>query len=364
MKHLPLCLAACFGLLAAAEFVQPETALWTSGSGGYHTYRIPALLVSGKGTLLAFCEGRKNSRSDSGEINILLKRSTDRGATWGESAVIVAFGSDTAGNPAPVLDRKTGTIWLLLTRNIGTDTEAQIVARTAAGTRTVWVTHSDDDGLTWTKPVDITSQVKPASWTWYATGPGAGIQLRGGRLVIACDHITDQPEGAYSHVVFSDDHGQTWKLGGSAGPKANESTVVQLTDGRLLLNMRTTDRELKRRITSLSRDQGASWSEPAVAEDLIDPICEGSMIRAGKGRQPVLLFVNPASAKREHLTLKVSRDNGKTWQVGQVLHPGPAAYSSLGELPDKTIGVLYEAGAASPYETILFSRLPPLKGPR
>jgi sialidase-1 len=328
--------------------------VWISGTEGYNAYRIPALLVSAKGTLLAFAEGRLNGRGDSGAIHILLKRSWDQGATWSAASTVLSFGDDTAGNPAPVLDRRTGKIWLLATRNPGADTEAQILNHTSKGTRTVWVTHSDDDGRTWSDAVEITYSVKPAEWTWYATGPGAGIQLRSGRLMVACDHNSGQPDGWFSHVIYSDDAGATWKLGGSAGPQGNESTVVELADGRLILNMRSSAK-LKNRLVAYSMDRGATWSEGVVDPVLIDPVCEGAILRAGKAD---IVFSNAASAKREALTIRLSRDGGKTWMASHVIQAGPAAYSSLAQLPDRSIGVLYEAGEKTPYETITFTRLP------
>src|SRR5215510_7526783 len=129
-----------------------QTPVFVSGQEGYHTYRIPSLLVTKKGTLLAFCEGRKRGRGDAGDIDLLLKRSFDGGKTWAKMQPIWDDGKNTCGNPCPVVDAKTGTIWLLLTHNLGTDTQRMIEAGTSKGTRTVWVCKSDDDGATWTKP--------------------------------------------------------------------------------------------------------------------------------------------------------------------------------------------------------------------
>jgi sialidase-1 len=181
-----------FILLAATTFAVEQTDVFVSGHDGYHTYRIPAVIRAKNGTLLAFCEGRKSAGSDSGDIDLLLKRSTDDGRTWSAQQVVWDDAANTCGNPCPVLDETTGTLWLLLTHNLGTDRERDIAARTAKGTRTVWVASSRDHGLKWTKPVDITSATKDPSWTWYATGPGVGIQIKSGphagRLVIPCDH--------------------------------------------------------------------------------------------------------------------------------------------------------------------------------
>lgn len=336
--------------LPAAEFTQTE--LFRSGEGGYHTYRIPALVVTAKGTLLAFCEGRRGGGSDTGNIDILLRRSLDNGRTWSPQQVVADLGEDTIGNPAPVVDRKTGAISLLLTRNPGKDTERQIIAGTSSGTRTVWLSRSTDDGKTWTAPADISSSVKLPNWTWYATGPGNGIQLRDGRLVVPCDHIVTGTNAYFSHVIVSDDGGLTWKLGGSAGDKTNESAVVELRDRSLLLNMRSYNQQ-NRRALATSRDRGATWSSISYDDALVDPICQASLIRF---RKDSLLFSNPADTKRVRMTVKLSRDEGNTWPVARLIHDGPAAYSSLAQLKDGRIGLLYERGEKRAYELITFAR--------
>ncbi|MBM3211284.1 exo-alpha-sialidase, partial [Candidatus Poribacteria bacterium] len=198
------------------ENMYKETKIFISDKDGYNTYRIPALIVSKKGTILAFCEGRKNSSSDSGDIDIVLKRSFDNGITWGTMELVADCGIDTIGNPAPVVDRDTGTIWLLLTQNLAAGPESMIIEGKAP--RTVWVTYSQDDGNSWAEPKEITGDVKDPSWTWYATGPCHGIQLNNGRMVIPCDHVAGTnpkyAESAHSHVIYSHDHGKTWEIGG------------------------------------------------------------------------------------------------------------------------------------------------------
>ncbi|MBI1913308.1 MAG: CocE/NonD family hydrolase [Planctomycetes bacterium] len=336
--------------------VLEQQTLFKAGTGGYHTYRIPSLIVTKKGTLLAFCEGRKNGAGDSGAIDLLLKRSHDGGKTWEKTQVVWHDSANTCGNPCPVVERATGTVWLLLTHNLGQDTLAQILDRTSKGTRTAWVTNSTDDGVTWAKPVEITKEVKRADWTWYATGPGVGIQTKGGRLVIPCDNHVAGSKKQQSHVIFSDDRGKTWKLGGVVGPHCDESQVVELADGKLMLNIRSY-RGTKRRLVSLSKDGGETWSEPVQDDALIEPVCQASIVRL-PGDGGGLLFSNPASKKRERLTVRLSYNDGRSWPVAKVLHEGPAAYSCLAVLADGSIGCLYERGDKHAYETLTFARFP------
>ena len=336
--------------------------IWRSGESGYHTYRIPAVIRSANGTLLAFCEGRKGGRGDAGNIDLLLKRSVDGGQTWSRSEVIWDDGPNTCGNPCPVVDQATGTIWLLLTHNLGSDHESAIVAGTSVGSRTVWVTSSSDDGVTWNEPHEITVTTKEADWTWYATGPGVGIQLQHGahegRMVIPCDHKVLGSKALYSHVIYSDDHGMTWQLGGrSAEDQNNECQVVELSDGRLLLNMRHYDRERGTRALSYSEDGGVTWSGNFFNASLIDPVCQASLITARKGDRNLMVFSNPASrSSRTKMTVKVSGDEGAKWERQLELHSGPAAYSSLVDLGEGRMGCLFEAGERSAYETIRFDR--------
>ncbi|MFB3828259.1 MAG: exo-alpha-sialidase [Bryobacteraceae bacterium] len=360
MRHLFFFLCWLPAMAALPPDADPALAsvdVFTAGQDGYHTYRIPVILQTARGTLLAFAEARKNSSSDWGDIDTVVKRSADGGRTWSKAVMVADFGPDTIGNPAPVQDRRTKTIWLLLTRNPGDVQEKKISAGISGPTRTVWVTHSRDDGLTWARPVDITAAVKQPEWSWYATGPVNGIQLRSGRMVIPCDHDRGGPSQRYSHVVYSDDGGRTWKLGGSAGPECNESTVAELADGSLMLNMRNYSGK-NRRAVSLSRDGGLTWSAPVLDDALIEPVCQASLIAFGKGRNRGLLFSNPASTERVNMTVRLSRDGGKTWSASKTIHAGPSAYSNLVELKGKMAGLLYERGDRSRYEKITFTRFP------
>jgi len=268
-------------------------------------------------------------------------------------------------HPCAVVDRDTGTVWLLATHNIGIDEEREIIAGTGQGTRTVWVTSSGDDGRTWAEPQQITDAVKPDEWTWYATGPGVGIQLRHkphrGRLVIPCDHIVAGTKKYYSHVIYSDDHGKTWQLGGSSpSDQVNECQVVELADGRLMLNMRNYDRRCKQRAVCFSADGGVTWTDQRHDAKLIEPICQAGLIRrepAEAGDCPVVLFSNPASTtRRERMTVRLSCDDGQTWPMARTLHAGPAAYSCLAALPDGRFACLFEAGERHAYQKIRLAR--------
>lgn len=334
--------------------------VFVAGQDGYHTYRIPSLLISPRGMLLAFCEGRKDAGGDSGDIDLVLRRSRDGGDTWEPLQVIADDGPHTIGNPCPVVDRSTGTIWMLMTRNHGQDKEPQILSGTSRETRSVWVMKSVDDGLTWSPRVEITSQVKRPDWTWYATGPGISIQLESGRLLVPCDHFVAKTKVSRSHVIYSDDHGATWRIGGVAGERVNECQVAELGDHSLLINMRHHPRRNEGRAISTSTDGGLTWAPPLIDSALIEPGCQASLItlKDEQGRlSNRLLFSNPADVKRDRMTVRLSTDGGRTWPRSKLLHQGPSAYSCLVQLAGPgEAGCLYERGERNPYERITLAR--------
>jgi len=346
-------------ILAALLLAAQTGDVFVAGRDGYPTYRIPSVLTTAKGTVLAFCEGRKGGRSDSGDIDLVLRRSTDGGATWGPLQVVWDDGANTCGNPCPVLDRDTGVIWMLMTRNLGQDPESKIIDGTAEGTRTIWISKSGDDGLTWSAPVDLTKDVKKADWTWVATGPGIGIQTKKGRLLIPCDHVEAGTKKGGSHVMWSDDHGGTWTLGGTIRGGTNECQVVERADGSLLLNLRNYRTPSRERATATSGDGGATWSALSHDAALVEPVCQASIFRM-PGEASRILFSNPADRKsRTRMTVRLSRDDGATWSTLKEFGDAPAAYSCLTSLPGDAAGCLYETGAQSAYEKIVFARFKP-----
>lgn len=365
MKFVACCLA--FAFLAAAgrqagssRDMLVQTDVYVSGQDGYHTYRIPSVILTRQGTLLAFAEARRDGRGDSGDIDLVVKRSADGGTSWSAMQVVGDNGPNTFGNPCPVLDGTTGTIWLLTTHNLGEDDEQEILAGTSKGTRTVWVMKSTDDGVTWSEPVEITARVKKPDWTWYATGPGIGIQTRTGRLVVPANHAVAGTHAHRSHVIYSDDRGATWQFGGATIDGTNESQVVELADGRLMINMRNHPRKKENyRAVATSKDGGQTWSNVRYDEMLSEPPAQASILRFSTREshdRNRLLFSNAAGTRRERMTVRLSYDEGDSWPVSRLIHGGPAAYSSLVVLPDMTIGLLYERGDEHPYDRLTFAR--------
>ena len=354
---------------------EPEFAdVFTSGAEGYASIRIPAVLVTKQGTALAFAEGRVRP-SDQAENDIVFKRSIDGGKTWSALRVIHDDGANSLNNPTVVQESGTGRIFVMYQR-----IPAHLKER-GAGTATglegpdiyrnllVW---SDDDGATWSQPLDVTATTKrPERATTIASGPGIGIQLtRGaqkGRLIFP---FNEGPYGKWqNYAVFSDDAGKTWSYGadvpgalvpdGKGGERSqiNEVQMVELSDGSVRLNSRQFAGAKVRR-TAVSRDGGATWSPVEELAELRDPSCMAGMLRysfddaAGRGR---LLHTGPDSAKRDHGTVWLSLDDGATWPVKRELWPGGFAYSVPARLADGTVGCLFEA---DDYRRIVFARFP------
>lgn len=375
--HLPVIalVLSCLTRFAPAVPEFSEQALFTSGQNGYHTYRIPAIIRTPTGTLLAFCEGRKNSSSDTGDIDLLVRRSTDNGDTWSPQQLVWSDNSNTCGNPSPVIDAATGTIWLLSTWNLGTDSESMIVNGTSTNTRRVFKLSSTDDGLTWSAATEITTTTKQPGWTWYATGPGAGIQLtrgsQAGRLIVPCDHIRADNKAFGSHVIYSDNGGSTWQIGAIASTTAtvrpNENLAVELLDpapgggSRIYFNARD-HQGPHARASTFSNDGGLSYT-PAEFTDataFVTPTVQGGLARfratdTGDSNNRIL-FSCPNAGSRIRMSICSSADEARTWSQPRLVHEGPSAYSDMTRLNDNRMGLLFEKGGASPYETITFTR--------
>ena len=351
------------GSAAVAASAAGQLDVVTSGQDGEHTFCIPPVIQAKNGDLLAFCEGRKTGDGDSGDSGPAQKRSTDGGRAWGPPQPVWNDSDNTGGNPCPVPDEATRTLWLVLTPKIGADDEEWIAARTAQGARTVWVASSKEHGATWTKPVDITAMTKLSEWTWKPTGPGNALQINegahAGRRVISCDHNSDdlreKKHRSGSHAIYSADHGQTWNPGAPTRPKVNACPVVERCDGcgTLLMGLRSNHRR-NRCAHALSNDGGVTWTTPADGEDRIALFCPASFIRHEQGR---LVFSNAAAKRRTQVTVRTSAAVTRTWRQVAWLHTGPSASSRLDAFDAKTVGCLYENGAQHASERIRFARV-------
>lgn len=360
--------------------------VFRSGEAGYHTFRIPALILAPDKSLLAFCEARKENAGDFGNIKIVLRRSTDNGKTWSDIQVVADAGNLQAGNPAPVVDMldpqyPDGRIFLFY--NTGNNHEYEV--RRGNGLRQVWYISSTDNGRNWSAPVNITTQVhKPnqsssnnnyrftEDWRSYANTPGHAIQLQGnpykGRIYIAANHSSGPPQNKFedyaAHGFYTDDHGKTFQLAASVNMKgSNESTAAELSNGRLMLNSRNQQGDIRTRIVSLSSNGGQTWDTSYYDAQLPDPVNQGTLLNLGyqKGKA-ILAFCNAAStARRDSLTLRISMDEGKTWTKQWLIDHTPAdfkgdytAYCDLVLVDEKNIGILYERKG---YQQIVFKTI-------
>lgn len=301
------------------------------GKMGCHTMRIPAIVVTTKGTLLAFAEGRVNSESDYGKINLLMRRSMDNGRSWGPVQVVY---SEEGGAPCPIVDRESGKVWLLFCPNA----------------RRLFLSSSSDDGVTFATPIEITKAAQEFAFPWsrIASGPVHGIQCRDG-LLVAQMFLHDEKKNDYrSAVMTSGDGGVTWHVGGVVGPEVpntNEGTVVELADGSLYLNMRAEGASY--RAVSRSTDRGRTWSAPVLDKNLPAPTISCSTLKVkGPGGEDLILFSN-LGLPGAGLNVKLSRDGGKTWSVAKRL-PGLCGYSDLAQGNDGTIHIMFETIHSDP----------------
>lgn len=366
-----LTVSCCFTVVCAQYKKIP---VFISGHEGHKSYRIPAIIDLPNGDLLAFCEGRVNGAGDFGDIDIVMKRSADKGKTWSAIHTIVNYNNLQAGNPAPVADLTDPAFpggRLFLFYNTGNNHEGEV--RKGKGLREVWYITSADGGYTWSDGINITTQVHRPNqphvnpqynfkedWRHYANTPGHAIQLAAGkykgRIYVAANHSAGEPadDGTdyRAHGFYTDDHGKTFHLSEDvriAG--GNEAMATELSGNRLMMNIRNQRGDIKKRIITLSSDGGATWDTTYFDNNLPDPVCEGSILTMGyKDGKAVIAFCNAAdTTRRDNLTLRISTDEGKTWIKNYVIAKAAtnknddyAAYSDLVQLKKNKIGLLYE----------------------
>ncbi|MBM80732.1 MAG: hypothetical protein CMJ78_09080 [Planctomycetaceae bacterium] len=323
----------------------------------YKRFRIPSLIVAPDGTLLAFCEGRKDGGGLTGNIDIVVRRSKDHGKSWSPIDVVQDYGNDTLGNPCAFIDRQKNRLWMAFTHSPGKFTEKQIVNGESPESTRVFLIHSDDSGVTWSKPTEITKSVKLDSWTWYGTGPGLGLQLSTGRLVVPCYHVERSDRIYRSHVIYSDDHGVTWQRSTTIGDNTSEAHIAEQSSGVLIMDTRTVV-GTKLRTWAKSKDGGKTWSRPYFNKALFDPHCEACLLPLPEdvNSQHVWLFSNPTGPRRHNLTLRVSLDQGHTWSKSQLIQAGDSQYSSLAQLPEGKVGCLYDRWTNNTYQ-LFFTRI-------
>ncbi len=350
-----------------------QTDLFTQGEGGVNTYRIPALLETARGTLLAVADARHDGPRDlPARISLVVRRSLlpnrgrrgrepvppslgtvpraarplDRGRTWSPIQTLRAVREGGVGDASLLLDRKTGRIWCFHAfgpPGVG-------FATPAPNTLQVHAIHSDDDGVTWSAPSDLTPQLKNPAWQSIFATSGTHFQTAKGRYLLPLV-VRDEHGKIASRNAYSDDGGQSWLVSPAIAPDTDESKVIELSGGGLLQNMRNG----RRRTIARSAD-GVHFEAAAHDEALIDPGCNAGFARYRHGGRDLLLFTNAASEKRENISIRYSRDEGRTWSQPRTLHSGPGAYSAVIPLRDGSIAVLYERGDKSSVERITCAR--------
>lgn len=369
--------------LAAAAFAAPPDAaprdLFEAGAGGYVIYRIPGIVTTPKGSILAYCEARKSESGDWGETDILLRRSTDHGRTFSPAVSIARIPGPVAENPAGVA-QKLAAPGVLYDNPVAISDPKSRTVHFLFCVEYMRAFHmrSEDDGLTWSAPVEITAafeKLRPAyDWKVIAIGPGHGIQLRTGRLLAPV--WLSLGTGGHAHrpsvasTLYSDDHGRTWHCGDMAvtsGPEfvdPSEGALAELPSGEVMLNLRT-ETPSRRRTVLTSPDGATRWTAPQLHPELPEPVCFASLLADPKGKR--LLFLNPdnfENRQRRNLAVRISRDNGRTWPHKISIDPGLAAYADFTFARNGDLLVFYERGAAGPgrsqyrFLTLVRLRLP------
>lgn len=358
------------GLGCTSELTEtfPEVDLFVNGEEGYRCYRIPAIVKASNGNLLAFAEGRISHCGDFGNVDIVYKVSDNGGESWSHLRKLLDNESLQVGNPGPVVLEAEGSNQgrVIMFYNSGIASEHE--TRLGNGLREVWYCFSDDHGQSWSDPVNITTQthrpnrpdINPEysyeeDWRSYAVTPGHALQLshgpHKGRILVPANHSAGPPQDGFNeyraHAFYSDDQGSTFHLSDDVDIlSSNEAIAAQLSDGRVMMNIRQQNGEQKRRLIALSDDGGVSWNEVYFDSTLITPVCQASLLSyQTPDDQDILLFSNPAStSERSRMTIKLSQDDGRSWDTHKLINAGPSAYSDLVQQEDDMIGMLYEAG--------------------
>lgn len=386
MRSLLICLLFSITGITIAQAQTTGVPVFVSGTEGYKTFRIPAIIKAPSGDLLAFCEGRVNGAGDFGNVKIVLKHSEDNGKTWSGLQVVASNDTLQTDNAAPIVDLSDpayprGRIFLFY--NTGNVSEVKL--RQGLGVREVWYKTSVDNGKTWSDAVNITLQVhKPKQpnfnkdynfvedWRSYANTPGHAIQLVSGkyknRIYVAANHSAGAPKRRYADGrafgYYTDDHGKTFKISDDVPmPGGNEVMATELSDSHVMLNARNQLGNVKARIVAISKNGGKNWDTTYYDRQLPDPVCQGSIVNMGqKHGKSVLAFCNDAdTSRRDNLTLRISYDEGKTWPFSKVIAKSPdgykgdySGYSDLVKLSNSTVGLFYESNN---YKEIVFKKV-------
>jgi len=336
--------------------------VFKSGEDGYHTYRIPSIVQAKNGTLVAFAEGRRDRSTDpgGGHIDLVYKLSHDGGRSW-SSMLIMEKSKEQwgASNPTVIL-QNSGRILILY--NVWKPGRGQNAGNCRPGKfdNQIWLRYSDDNGNTWSKVKNITRQARDFKRWGHATlGPGHGIQTSKGRLVVPVNEpgiIDTSKVRSISFVIFSDDGGNNWKRGQNINVPTNENQIVELDDGRIMIDARQSTSS-ETRWQALSNDQGQTWDKARPGQ-VCAPICAGIIRYPRQGKSSLLLWSGIKGPGRSNLILRLSSDQGQSFPVELLIGLGPTAYSDITLLDKGDIGILWEGGIEGRYEKIIFTRIP------